>query len=117
MRFLFIFCAFLCSQNALSKGTLTVKKLEAYHQDDEGKDKYVLGLGVYEPFLDSMAYVGWYGAGCHEDKAENWFKTEQGLEANFLRMSIGSGVYYLYTPHTGEKEVTYYGSLGYRLWD
>lgn len=112
MKHLIIALALLCSGVSFASGKLTLKAIESAKTNEL---KYNIGLAVYERFASPMAYVGWYGVGEKaENSAQNWLKTEQGLEFYAGPVAIGLGVQYKVLPN--KDELSYYGTVGATLW-
>lgn len=106
--------AFLLSSHAFASGKLTVKPS---YNVDEKHGKFMVGLAVYERIQPDLFYNGWFGGGEYDpENGFTWYKTSQGIEAYFGKLSVGTGLSYQYNPETKFDQTELYTTASLSLW-
>lgn len=113
-RIFLVSLAFLLSSHAFASGKLSVRP--GYNVDSK-HGKFMVGLSVYEKVHNDLFYNGWFGGGEYDpDLGLTWYKTSQGIEAFFGRLSVGTGISYQYNPETKFDQTELYTQASLVLW-
>lgn len=76
-----------------------------------------LGVPVREALTPDVDYVSWTGAECNpESTAAHGLKTEQGLEVNLKKVTLGVGAKLHYLPEADLLQKSVYGTVSTKLW-